>query len=34
MMGEFGFQQKSKIKNCLTYMYNGKIILRETEKTD
>ena len=32
-MREFGSPQRSKLIN-ITYIYNGKIILRKTEKTD
>ena len=34
MTAEFGFPQRSKIKKHLTNIYNGKIILYETKKTD
>ena len=33
MMREFGSPQRSKLIN-ITYINNGKIILRKTEKTD
>ena len=33
MMREFGSPHRSELIN-ITYIYNGKIILRKTEKTD